>query len=158
MNNNVYNNPLVIKFVNELGILLRIRINQYHRKFNKDNESNFLNKFIICPEIGDHDLDHIRHPALERKHFNDNLGIQLSVFDFNHISLANNKIKYSFSVFPDFIDNDDDGDLLEFSLIEDKITFYDQDMIDFLESCDDETLNQIILKVQSESSLNSLKN
>jgi hypothetical protein len=158
MTMNLYKNDLVKKFVDELGTLLSIRFSQYIRRFKEDDESKFLNEFIICPYENAYDLDYIKYPAFARKHFEDNIDVGFSYFELSKVSLTRDKsIEYSLTCFPEFLDKDYDGDSLDFGLVGDKITFYHQSMIDFLEEYEEATWKKLILDVQKEISFGTLK-
>jgi hypothetical protein len=155
---NLYKKDIVKEFVTELGTLLSIRISQYLRKFKEGSESKFFNEFVICPFEDDYDRDYIKYPANARKHFEDNIDVGFSNFMLTHIGLTNDKsLEYSLICFPNFIDKDYEGDSLDFGLVGNKITFYHQSMIDFLENYDDNTWKNIIRDVQKEISFGTLK-
>jgi hypothetical protein len=155
---NLYKKEIVKEFVAELGKLLSIRISQYIRKFKQDDESKFLNEFIICPYQDDFDRGQIQYPANARKHFEEKLDVGFSYFELSGLSLTNEKfIEYSITCYPVFLEEDYEGDSLEFRLVKDKINFYDQSMIDFLEDYDDEIWKIIVRDVQKEISFGTLK-
>ena len=155
---NVYQKEIVKEFVAELGTLLSIRISQYHRKYNEDDETKFFNEFIICPFQDDYDSNMIEDPAIARKHFEDNFDVGFSCFELSHLALTKEKsIEYSLSCYPNFLEKDYSGDSLDFGLIGNKITFYFQSTIDFLEQYDDETWKNIIGDVQEEIIFGTLK-
>lgn len=158
MTTNLYKKDVVSEFVRELGTLLSIRIAQYHRKFKQEDDTKFLNEFIICPHQDDYDRDLIKHPAWARKHFEDNLDVKFSSFELSNVGLTKDRfIEYSFSCYPDFLEENYDGDSIEFGLTENKIVFYHQSMIDFLEQYEDEVWKKIIRNVQGEISFGTLK-
>jgi hypothetical protein len=155
---NVYQKEIVKEFVAELGTLLSIRISQYHRKYNEDDATQFFNEFIICPYPDDYDRHIIEDPAIAKKHFDDNFDVGFSCFELSNLGLTKEKsISYFLTCTPYFLEKDYDGDNLDFCLIGNKITFYDQIMIDFLESYDDETWKNIIGDVQEEIIFGTLK-
>ena len=159
MTTNVYSKPLVKIFVEELGTLLSIRISQYLSKYKENSEAKFLNEFIICPYFEDFDRDLIRYQASARSHFEENLNIDFSHFELNHLSLnIDMKVEYSLQCYPYFIDDEIDFDGLYFGLVGNKITFYHQDMIDFLETFDDDIWNKLTRELRKEISIGTLKN
>jgi len=155
---NLYKKEIVKEFVAELGTLLSIRISQYHQKYRENDETKFFNEFIICPYQDDYDRDIIKYPAIAKKHFEDNFDVGFSYFELSHLALTNQKsIEYSLTCHPYFLEEEYDGDSLDFGLVGNKITFYHQSMIDFLEQYDDETWKNIIRDVQKEISFGTLK-
>ena len=159
MTTNVYSKPLVKEFTEELGTLLSIRISQYLRKYKNDSEAKFINEFIICPYFEDFDKDLILYPASARSHFEENLNINFSHFELNHLSLnIDMKVEYSLQCYPYFIDDEIDSDALDFGLVGNQVTFYHQDMIDFLETFDDDIWNKLTRELRKEISFGTLKN
>ena len=155
---NLYKKEIVKEFVAELGTLLSIRISQYIRKFKQDDETKFFNEFIICPFQDDYDRDYIKYPANARKHFEEKLDVGFCYLELSGLALTNEKsIEYSLTCHPYFLEEEYDGDSLDFGLVGSIITFYHQSMIDFLEQYDDETWKNIIRNVQKEISFGTLK-
>jgi len=158
MTTNLYKKEIVKEFVAELGTLLSIRISQYIRKFKQGDESEFFNQFIICPTENNYDRDFIEYPAMARKHFEENLDSGFCYFQLSDLALTNEKlIEFSLYCDPWFLEEEYDGDGLDFGLIGNEITFYDQRFIDILEQYDDNTWNSLIRNVQKEISFGTLK-
>ena len=155
---NLYQKEIVKEFVAELGALLSIRISQYHRKYNQDDDTKFFNEFIICPHEDDDGRDIIKYPSIARKHFEEKLDVGFSYFRLSGLSLTNEKsIEYWLTCDPYFLEEEYEGDSLDFGIVGDKITFYHQSMIEFLESYDDENWENIIRNVKKEISFGTLK-
>jgi hypothetical protein len=155
---NIYKKQIVEEFVNELGKLFSIRIAQYIRKFRDNDEGKFINEFIICPPWEFYDEDLIRYAALARKDFEENLNIKFCQFDVTNVAFRSDKfIEYYFAFFPHFLDEENDEDYLRFSVVGNKITFRHQSMIDCLESYEDADWRSVILKVQNELILGTMK-
>ena len=68
------------------------------------------------------------------------------------------KIQYSFTIPHNFIDENYDGDFLDFGLIGKDITFYTQWMIDMLEEYDDDCWNKVLVQLKQELMFGTLKN
>lgn len=155
---NIYKRALVKEFVDELGTLLAIRISRYHRNFNKSNEIEFFNEFIICPSDDDDGEDLIRNSARIKKHFDKNFVTGFSQFQLAGLSLNSQKeIEYALNCYPDFLEEDYQGDSIAFALAGKAITFYDQYPIDLFEEFGDEVWSKLILDVKKEISFGSLK-
>jgi len=159
MSSQIYLKSSIKHFVEELGNLLSIRISQYLHKYKNGSEANFINQLIMCPHFEDYDIDYIHYPALTRKHFEENLNIDLTYFELNQLHLKSDmKVEYSFSCYPYFIEDEIEANALEFALVANQITFYDQDMINFLETYGDDVWNKLTQELRKEISFGTLKN
>ena len=88
-----------------------------------------------------------------------NLNINFSHFELNHLSLnIDMKVEYSLQCYPYFINDEIDSDALEFGLVGNQVTFYHQDMIDFLETFDDDIWNKLTRELRKEISFGTLNN
>ena len=159
MSTNIYKNKLVESFAVELGVLLSVRIAEYIRKHHKGNEFAFLNQFIICPQVDDGDYDDVRYALSAKQHFDKNFNINFGGFELVHIAVTDQKkVQYSFHCYPNFLDENYDDDFVYFSLIEKKIFFGDQWMIDMLEEYDNDCWNKVLVQLKQELMFGTLKN
>ena len=159
MSTNIYKNKLVESFAVELGVLLSIRVAEYIRKHRNGNEFAFLNEFIICPHIEDGDYKIAQYAKSAKQHFDNNINIKFSIFELVHIAVTDQKqIEYSFQCYPDFLDENYDGDFVDFGLVGKNITFYTQWMIDMLEEYDDDCWNKVLVQLKQELMFGTLKN
>ena len=159
MSTNIYKNKLVESFAVELGLLLSLRVTEYIRKHRKGNEFSFLNEFIICPHEQDSDYEIAQYAKSARQHFDKNINIKFGGFELAHIAVTDQKqIEYSFNCYPSFIDENYDGDFVNFGLVGKDITFYTQWMIDMLEEYDDDCWNKVLVQLKQELMFGTLKN
>ena len=159
MSTNIYKNKLVESFAVELGVLLSLRVAEYIRKHRNGNEFAFLNEFIICPQVDDGDYGITQYAMQAKQHFDKNINIKFGGFELAHIAVNDQKqIEYSFNCYPNFLDENYDGDLLDFGLVGKDITFYTQWMIDMLEEYDDDCWNKVLVKLKQELMFGTLKN
>lgn len=135
-------------FTKELGKLLSLKIDSYHKKYYKGIESSFFNEFIHCPYEGEMDISHIRGAARARHHFEDNLGINLFGFDLNFIGLTKNReIQYSFLCTTNFFETED-WESINLNLVGQVISIEDEETLWFLQDIEDKILDNYILKIQ----------
>ena len=159
MSTNIYKNKLVESFAVELGVLLSVRAAEYIRKHHKGNEFAFLNQFIICPHLEDGDYDDVRYALSAKRHFDNNINIKFSIFELVHICITDQKqIEYSFQCYPVFLDENFNEDFIYLSLVENKIHFGEQWMIEMLEEYDDDCWNKVLVQLKQESIFGTLKN
>lgn len=159
MSTNIYKNKLVESFVVELGVLLSVRVAEYIRKHRNGNEFAFLNEFIICPQVDDGDYKITNYAMQAKQHFDKNVNIKLGSFELAHIAVTDQKqIEYSFNCYPDFLDENYNGDFVDFGLVGKNITFYTQWMIDMLEEYDDDIWNRVLVQLKQELMFGTLKN
>jgi hypothetical protein len=144
-------------FTKELGNLLSLKIDSYHKKYCKGIEFLFLNAFIHCPYEGESCYDSNRSAARTRQHFEEHLDIGLFDIALNCISITKSKeIEYSFYCNKDFIEKDNE-DILEFTVINQKINIEDVDSFSYLRSIDNEVLDKLILKIKNLISIEAKK-
>jgi len=94
-----------------------------------------------------------------KQHFDKNIKIKFGGFELAHVAVTDQKqIEYSFNCYPNFLDENYDGDFVYFSLIENKISFGDQWMIDMLEKYDDDCWNKVLVQLKQELMFGTLKN
>ena len=159
MSTNIYKNKLVESFAVELGLLLSIRVAEYIRKHRNGNEFSFLNEFIICPHLEDGDYKIAQYAKSAKQHFEKNINIKFGSFELVHIAVTDQKqVQYSFHCYPDFLDENYDDDFIYLSLVENKISFGDQWMIDILEEYDDDCWNKVLVQLKQELMFGTLKN
>ena len=155
MSTNTFKNELVAEFVNELGTLLSIRISQYISKHKNGSETNFLNEFLIFPHLEDFDNDYIRHPAMARNHFEENLNAGFDYLVLIDIRLDSNKnLEYYFAWYAEYFE----PEYVSFGLNGKLVLIDEQETIDFLESQKDDFWEKMIKDVQKEISFGTLKN
>jgi len=159
MSNPQFQNEVLVEFVEQLGTLLSIRINQYIRKYHGGSESIFFNQFVVCPDDDSRsDNKLLKYPAASRNHFVENLNLRFTNIELSNIALTNDKkIQYSLTCYPEFIVDEYDGDYLEMTLVENKLTIEGQIMINILENSSHVTFKSLVKKIQQEISFETLK-
>ena len=153
-------NQFINEFIKELGVLLSIRIAQYHRKYM--HEIEFLNLFIVCPAI-DLILKDIKNynfsqTLVQQVHFEDNLNIELIYFELDNICLNKDKqIVYTLTFRPFFLNKKYDKADLTLELTGNEIIFFDDRAIDVFEEYTDDVWKKVIKKIQMELTFGTLK-
>lgn len=134
-------------FTKELGKLLSLKIDSYHKKYYKGIEASFFNTFINCPYEGEMDTSHMRSAARTRHHFEDNLGINLFGFELNFVGLTKNReIEYSFLCLTNFFEAEE-CESIHLSLVGQVISIDDESLW-FLQDIEDKIFDTFILKIQ----------
>jgi hypothetical protein len=135
-------------FTQELGKLLSLKIDSYLKKYHKGIESLFFNQFIHCAYEGEMNISHIRRGARARRHFEDNLGINLFGFYLNLVGLTKNReIQYSFFCTTNFYDTEE-SEALNLNLVGQVISIENEETLWFLQDIEDDILDKHILKIQ----------
>lgn len=159
MNNKNPFSPITNEFFTLLGQLINLRIKRYIRKHHRDSESEFVNNFfIVVYDLYDYDKDELRYSAATKKHFQENIGLEFTQIELNSVMLNDKKeIMYFFTIFPDFLSNDYDGDYFSFTLTNDILQPIDYRQCQGFMDVDDEHMKNLITKINAEIMFETIK-
>ncbi|MBT8528308.1 hypothetical protein G6711_02755 [Polynucleobacter paneuropaeus] len=149
---------LINEFKTGLAVLVKIRIDAYHR--NHVSQQEFINTLITCPPEDCFDRDFIRTPMRAIKHFLDNLEIKFASMETAYIQLDKNlKVEYTLCCEPTFLGEECIDDYFEINYRDSAIDFGSSDA--YFDECllkmDEEKLCNLIKQVQGEISFGTLK-
>mgnify|MGYP000049284964 FL=1 len=151
--------PSVEKFFNLFEKLLRIRITNYIRTHHADYEARFLNQFfVVAYDAVDFDTDMLRDTYIAKKHFEENLNIKFTQVELDMVSLDDNRdTVYHLSCYPDFLEEDYDGDYFRFGFGKDGLSIEGKHQFDNLHITSDEQWEVINKRIEQELYFDTLR-
>lgn len=149
---------LINEFKTGFAVLVKIRIDAYHRKHMSQQE--FINSLITCPAEDDYSYDYLKTPMRTINHFLTNLNIEFAGFDMARIDLDKNfNLQYEMICYPSFFDEDYEGDYIKINYCNGVVVFgtFDEYLNEYLLAMSAEKLTHLTKQIQSEISFGTLK-
>lgn len=151
--------PQVESFFKLFEKLLRVRIKHYIRTHHSDCEAHFLNQFfVIAYDENDFSTDLLRETYAAKRHFEEHLNIKFSQLELDLVSLDDSKeVFYQFSCYPNFLQEEYDGDYFYFGFGKDGVSVSGKHQIDNFHTASDEQWEIINKRIEQELYFDTLR-
>lgn len=148
---------VITELVNEIGILIKLRLSAYIEKYADGSTAQFVNPFIVCPELDEFHASSLR-PAIQAKmHLQEQLSNELFEIDVEQIRFDDElKLILELIIIPLFF-HDDELEFIPVTFGDGFLTSNKNRLYLFFNAYDDVALSEAKQKVRIKSTFDALK-